>query len=124
MPICNCCFLDKGEEDFHALEFGLRGFEPTSSLLIEEVCRDCLDLKDLIIMGPKNYRITNTSEYRKKVEANYIQNVLAADFSRDEIYSAKEMYNLYLDEKDADELLGYMRSFVRDVDSKYGKESI
>jgi len=97
MPICNCCFLDKGEEDFHALEFGLRGFEPTSSLLIEEVCRDCLDLKDLIIMGPKNYRITNTSEYRKKVEANYIQNVLAADFSRDEIYSAKEMYNLYLD---------------------------
>ena len=97
MPICNCCFLDKGEEDFHALEFGLRDLEPTSSLLIEEVCKECLDLKDLIIMGPKNYRITNTSEYRKKVEANYIKNVLAADFSRDDIYSAREMYDLYLD---------------------------
>tara|TARA_R100000231_G_C5205280_1_gene128763 strand:- start:130 stop:423 length:294 start_codon:yes stop_codon:yes gene_type:complete len=32
------------------------------------------------------------------------------------------MYDLYLDEKEANELLGYMRSFVRDVDTKYGGE--
>jgi hypothetical protein len=32
------------------------------------------------------------------------------------------MYDLYLDEKGTEELLGYMRSFVRDVDTKYGGE--
>ena len=32
------------------------------------------------------------------------------------------MYDLYIDEKAADELQGYMRSFVRDVNIKYDGE--
>jgi len=94
---CTCCFLDKPESEYHRIELGVIGQNPKSSKIVKELCKDCIDVNDIHVIDQYKYKIRNTSRYNDQVISNYIKNELHADFSIDDLYSAKEMHQICLD---------------------------
>jgi len=92
---CGCCHLEKREEDYHRIEWGIVGEEAVQSLLIEELCKDCLRVEDVRLISPGHYRIENRENYTEAIRSNYVKNVLAADISQ--FYTLQEIYNLFRD---------------------------
>lgn len=90
---CSCCHLEKEEEDYHRVEWGIVGEEAKQSLLIDELCKDCLKLEDVHLISPGHYKIINRGSYSDAIRENYVKNVLGADIS--DFYELREMHDLF-----------------------------
>jgi len=115
MVQCSCCHLDKEEEDYHRIELGIVGEEAKKSLLVDELCKDCLKLEDVHLMAsqrnPIDYKIINRESYSDAIRENYIKNVLGADIS--DFYDLREMHDLFKE-----------NSLTRIIDAKNFKDNL
>lgn len=94
---CRCCFLDKPASEYHRIELGIAGQNPISFKTVKELCKDCIDINDIHVVGQYKYHIRNITSYNSQLTTNYIKNVLHGNFSMDDLYSAKEMHKICLD---------------------------
>jgi len=113
---CRCCLIEKDITKYHKIET-LVGNRIIRSMVIKDMCIDCLDIEDVSIVfdvGEVRYNIKNMAKYNEKFVKNYCKLILKIDLN--DYYTMTECANIEGYEK-------FGKDLVRNARKHYQRKS-
>ena len=92
---CSCCLKEVTVDNFYTIDLCVAGKHIVKSAIVEEICKDCLDLRDIFVPSRGkvfNYHIKNLEGYIEKRVENYL--LVHFDLKREDCMTMKGCHDV------------------------------